>query len=54
LTPPAGTSAAWVTEDVRPVPRNSYGVTKAAAEDMCELFHRRHRLACLVLRTSPE
>jgi nucleoside-diphosphate-sugar epimerase len=52
LTPPAGSPAAWVTEDVRPVPRNIYGVTKVAAEDLCELFHRSHRLACLVLRTS--
>ncbi len=41
-----------MTEDVRPVPKNIYGVTKTAAEDLCELFHRRHRLACLVLRTS--
>jgi nucleoside-diphosphate-sugar epimerase len=52
LTPPEGAPAAWVTEEVRPVPRNIYGVTKAAAEDLCELFHRRHGLACLVLRTS--
>jgi nucleoside-diphosphate-sugar epimerase len=27
-------------------------VTKTAAEDLCELFHRLHGLACLVLRTS--
>jgi UDP-glucose 4-epimerase len=27
-------------------------VTKAAAEDLCRLFHRNHRLACIVLRTS--
>jgi nucleoside-diphosphate-sugar epimerase len=52
LTPPAGAPAPWVTEDVRPIPRNIYGVTKAAAEDLCELFHRSHRLACLILRTS--
>jgi nucleoside-diphosphate-sugar epimerase len=52
LTPPAGAPAAWVTEDVRPIPRNIYGVTKTAAEDLCELFHRDHGLACLVLRTS--
>jgi UDP-glucose 4-epimerase len=52
LTPPPGAPAAWVTEDVRPVPRNIYGVTKVAAEDLCELFHRLHGLACLVLRTS--
>jgi UDP-glucose 4-epimerase len=52
LTPPPGSPAAWVTEDVTPVPRNIYGVTKTAAEDLCELFHRQLRLACLVLRTS--
>jgi nucleoside-diphosphate-sugar epimerase len=52
LTPPAGAPAAWITEDVRPVPRNIYGVTKTAAEDLCELFHRERGLACLVLRTS--
>ena len=27
-------------------------MTKTAAEDLCELFHRDHGLACLVLRTS--
>jgi nucleoside-diphosphate-sugar epimerase len=52
LTPPPGAPAAWVTEDVRPVPRNIYGVTKVAAEDLCELFNRLHKLPCLVLRTS--
>ena len=52
LTPPAGAPAAWVTEDLRPIPRNIYGATKVAAEDLCELFHRSHRLACLILRTS--
>jgi UDP-glucose 4-epimerase len=52
LAPPAGAPAAWVTEDVAPVPKNIYGVTKAAAEDLCQLFHRNKGLACLVLRTS--
>jgi nucleoside-diphosphate-sugar epimerase len=52
LAPPAGAPAAWVTEDVVPVPKNIYGVTKTAAEDLCQLFHRNQRLACLVLRTS--
>jgi len=52
LTPPAGEPAAWVTEDVAPVPKNIYGVTKVAAEDLCELFHRSFGLPCLVLRTS--
>jgi UDP-glucose 4-epimerase len=52
LTPPLDKPAAWITEEVRPVPRNIYGVTKTAAEDLCELFHRRSGLACLILRTS--
>ena len=52
LVPPAGKPAAWITEDVRPVPKNIYGVTKAAAEELCQLFHRNQRLPCLVLRTS--
>jgi len=52
LTPPLGAPAAWVTEDVTPVPKNIYGVTKTAAEGLCELFHRGHRLTCLILRTS--
>lgn len=42
----------WVTEEVTPVPKNIYGVTKAAAEDLCRLFYRKHRLPCIVLRTS--
>ena len=52
LTPPPGAPAAWITEDVRPVARNIYGVTKTAAEELCELFHRLHGLPCVVLRTS--
>jgi nucleoside-diphosphate-sugar epimerase len=52
LTPPPGAPAVWVTEDVRPVPRNIYGLTKVAAEDLCELFHRSHGLACVILRAS--
>jgi UDP-glucose 4-epimerase len=52
LVPPAGAPAAWVTEDVTPVPKNIYGVTKAAAEDLCRLFHRNCKLACIILRTS--
>src|ERR1051325_8933646 len=52
LRPDPHEPAVWVTEDVRPVPRNIYGVTKAAAEDVCELVHRDHGLPCLVLRTS--
>src|SRR4051812_33623666 len=52
LVPPPRAPAAWITEDVIAVPKNIYGVTKAAAEDLCQLFHRNAGLACVVLRTS--
>jgi UDP-glucose 4-epimerase len=52
LAPVAGAPAAWIDEDVAPVPRNIYGVTKAAAEDLCELAHRNQGLPCVILRTS--
>ena len=52
LVPPPGAPAAWITEDVVPVAKNIYGVTKRAAEDLCQLFHRNQRLPCVVLRTS--
>lgn len=52
LEPAAGAPAVWVTEDLTPLPRNIYGVTKAAAEDLCELAHLESGLPCLVLRTS--
>ncbi len=52
LVPADGEPAAWITEDVRPVPRNIYGTTKNAAEDLCEVIHREHGLPCLVLKTS--
>ena len=45
LVPPPGEPAAWITEDVTAVPKNIYGVTKAAAEDLCQLFARNHSLA---------
>jgi UDP-glucose 4-epimerase len=52
LVPAAGQPAAWITEDVIPIPKNIYGVTKIAAENLCELFHRNHGLNSIVLRTS--
>lgn len=52
MEPAPGEPAVWLTEDVTPVPKNIYGVTKAAAEDLCQLFQRNHKLPCLVLRTS--
>ncbi len=52
MRPAEGQPAVWVTEALRPAPRNIYGVTKTAAEDLCELFHRNAGLPCVVLRTS--
>jgi UDP-glucose 4-epimerase len=52
LTPGPGDPAAWITEDVVPRPRNIYGATKTAAEDLCELVHAEHGLPVIVLRTS--
>jgi UDP-glucose 4-epimerase len=52
LTPAEGMPAAWITEDVTPIPKNIYGVTKTSAESLCELFHRRQRLPVVVLKTS--
>lgn len=47
------TKAAWLTEDFGPLePRNIYGVTKRAAEQLCAIVHREHGLPIVVLRTS--
>jgi UDP-glucose 4-epimerase len=46
------TRAAWLTEDFGLLePRNVYGVTKRAAEQLCALVHREHGLPVVVLRT---
>jgi len=50
--PPPDAPAAWITEDVEPLPKNIYGVTKLAAEQLCELFYRTRGLPTIVLRTS--
>lgn len=52
LVPPPGAPAAWITEDVAPVPKNIYGVTKIAAENLCQLYYRNFGMPCIVLRTS--
>lgn len=52
LSPAPDEPAAWITEQTADIPKNIYGVSKTAAEDLCELFHREHDLAVLVLRTS--
>lgn len=52
LSPAPGQPAAWMDESVTPVPKNIYGVSKAAAEDLCRLFHAESGLPIVVLRTS--
>lgn len=52
LSPAPGEPAAWIDEDVVPVPKNIYGATKIGAEAVCECIARQHRLPVLVLRTS--
>jgi UDP-glucose 4-epimerase len=52
MSPPPGAPAVWVTEDLTPRPKNIYGVTKTAAEDLCQLFHRNQDLPCIILKTS--
>jgi nucleoside-diphosphate-sugar epimerase len=49
----AGSAAVWLDERSGPLaPRNIYGVTKLAAEGLCQLYAAEHGLACVVLRTS--
>jgi nucleoside-diphosphate-sugar epimerase len=52
LHPAEGEPAAWIDESADSVPKNIYGVTKKAAEDLCELFARTKGLPCVVLRTA--
>jgi UDP-glucose 4-epimerase len=45
--------AVWIDETMTPLkPRNIYGVTKLAAEELCRLFNHLHKLPVIVLRTS--
>ena len=52
LKPKPGDPAAWIDESVVPIPKNIYGITKTAAEDLCLLFHKLHQLPCVVLKVS--
>lgn len=52
LTPPAGAPAAWIDESVAGPPKNIYGVTKIAAENLCELASAKDGLPVVILRTS--
>ena len=52
LVPAPHQPAAWITEETVPVAKNIYGVTKVAAEQLCELFSRSHGLPVIILKTS--
>lgn len=52
LSPKPGAPAAWIDESVVPIPKNIYGVTKVAAEDMCCLIQKQTGMPVIVLRTS--
>lgn len=52
LAPRPGQPAAWINEQVVPVPKNIYGTTKVAAEDLCQLIQNQTEMPTLVLRTS--
>lgn len=49
----AGDAAVWLDESAGPLaPRNIYGVTKRAAEELCRLWHDLHSLPVICLRTA--
>ncbi|MEL7486846.1 MAG: NAD(P)-dependent oxidoreductase, partial [Pseudomonadota bacterium] len=52
MAPAEGAPAVWVDETLTPKPKNIYGVTKIAAENLCALVHRQTDMPCLILRTS--
>ncbi|KAM5343228.1 hypothetical protein ACJ41O_014194 [Fusarium nematophilum] len=52
LSPKPGSPAAWIDESVVPIPKNIYGATKVAAEDLCFLVQKQTGMPVLVLRTS--
>ena len=52
LVPRPGAPAAWITEDVVPVPRNIYGVDEDRGGGPVRARAPRHGLPVLILRTS--
>lgn len=52
LSPGVGSPAIWIDEEVVPVPKNIYGVTKVAAEDLCSLVHSQTGMPVVVLRVA--
>src|SRR3569623_521908 len=48
-----GATAVWIDETLAPLePRNVYGITTLAAEQLCRLVHVEHGLPVMVLHTS--
>lgn len=52
LNSPPDAPAVWIDEEVASAPKNIYGATKTAAEDLCQLFNFKFALPVVVLRTS--
>jgi UDP-glucose 4-epimerase len=52
MRPGTDGAAVWVTEDLQPLHKNIYGLTKTSAEGFCQIFSRNMNLPCIVLRTS--
>ncbi|KAL2266658.1 hypothetical protein VTJ83DRAFT_6010 [Remersonia thermophila] len=52
LAPPPKRPAALISESVAPRPKNIYGVTKTAAEDLCKLAHDQTGLPVVALRVA--
>ncbi|EXA54605.1 hypothetical protein FOVG_02024 [Fusarium oxysporum f. sp. pisi HDV247] len=52
LSPKPGQPAAWIDETVVPIPKNIYGATKVAAEDLCFLVQKQTGMPVVILRTS--
>jgi len=52
MRPKQNEGAIWVTENLVPRPKNIYGLTKIAAQNLCKLYHRNNGLPCIILQTS--
>ncbi|KAK9482062.1 hypothetical protein V1527DRAFT_455402 [Lipomyces starkeyi] len=52
LAPKPSQHAAWMDESVVRVPKNIYGATEVAAEDICELVQQHTEMPVFVVRTS--
>lgn len=52
LAPEPGEPAVWIDEDVTPVPKNIYGITKVGAEHACRRVHTQTGMPVVVLRAS--